>query len=68
MRNDVTNEKLFMALIGDSLFGIGRLPNDIVDWQRLDDYFDSILALPSISIGKWVCFSFFREIKAFLSA
>ena len=54
LHNNITNEKLRMEININSFF-IGRMPNDVVDWQWPSDYMDSILRkIPSISIGKWV--------------
>ena len=43
--------------VNDTLL-IRRMPKDIVDWQSIENYLETLLALPSIVIGKWVCFLF----------
>ena len=54
MENDITNEELHMHMGANNVLVIERMPNDIVD--LLDDYLYSLWNLPSIKIGKWVCF------------
>ena len=65
IQNAITNEELVMEVNVINKFLIRRMPNDIVDWQPMQNYVDSLLALPTIGIGKWVCllFRFFFIIK-----